>query len=121
MPSEELSNLFSQESRDLAKLQSTRLEEAKKEYYTVTPKGQKLLSMLSQRMDELDAEWKDSGEADKTATPGWTEYTRLFHTATMLIRASSPSGVWINPTYEEQESEALEDLVEGGYIVRASD
>ena len=121
MPSERLSNLFSKEARDLADHQMSRFKDAKKDYYSVTPKGFQLSNLLSHRMDVLDAEWKDSGEQDRTSTPGWTEYLKLFHTSTMLIRASSPSGVWINPVYEEAETEALEELIEGGYIVRASD
>ena len=120
MPREKLSNLFSQETRDLLDRQKASFENRKKDYYSVTPKGFQLSNLLSERMDELDADWKASGEQDRTSTPGWTEYKRLFHSSTMIIRASSPSGLWINPAYEEEESEALEELIEGGYIVRAS-
>ena len=129
MPSEKLSNLFSQEQKAVHDLQMSRIQEAKErvDYYTVTPKGFKLLTMLSKRMDVLDAERKEELDLtypamkDRTSTPGWAEYLRLFHSATMLIRASSPSGLWINPVYEEEESEALEDLIEGGYIIRGSE
>jgi len=121
MPNEKLSNLFSKESNDLMDLQRSRFKDAKKEYYSVTPKGFQLSNLLSHRMDELDAAWIDSGGQDRHSTPEWAEYLKLFHTATMIIRASSPSGVWINPVYEEAETEALEELIEGGYVVRASD
>ena len=63
----------------------SRIKEAKDrvDYYTVTPKGFKLLTMLSDRMAELDRQWKASGQADRTSTPGWAEYTRVFHTVTI--------------------------------------
>ena len=95
------------------------------DYYSVTPKGFKLITILGNRMTELDTErTARNGErlySDDTSTPEWQEYLRLLHNQTILIRASSLHGMFINPTYQAEEEEALEDLLEGGYIVRSSE
>ena len=108
---------WSREDRDIQELLRSRRTEAKEkiDYYKVTPKGFELLSLLSARMDEIEKE----GKGHK-GDPQWQEYQRLHHSSTMLILASSSHGVFINPTYEEEQSEALEDLLEGGYIVRSA-
>ena len=103
--------------RELAELRRARIQEAreKKDYYRVTSKGFQLGNLLSARMTEIGSKHVDRDD------PEYTEYLRLFHTNEMLIKASLPGGLWINPTYQVEEEEALEDLIEGGYIVRASD
>ena len=102
--------------RELAALRLSRITEAreKKDYYTVTPKGFQLENLISARMNTIDTK-----DVDKDS-PEWQEYLRLFHTQHILILASSSHGVYINPTYQAEEEEALQDLINGGYIVRAS-
>jgi hypothetical protein len=102
--------------RERANLTKARIAEArkKKDYYTVTPKGFQLGNLISARITEIRSQHID------TDSPEYTEYLRLFHTNEMLIKARDSHGVWINPAYQVEEEEALEDLIEGGYIVRSS-
>ena len=106
--------------RELSALRLSRQKGAIKDYYTVTPKGFQLENLISARMKEIEGQKELLYTNVDKDSPEWQEYLRLFHTQHILILASSSHGVFINPVYQAEEEEALEDLLEGGYIVRAS-
>ena len=79
--------------------------------YTITPKGARLGNILAEKMNTMY-----KGPEGDPNSPEWQEYLRYFYTEQALIIARS--GARNQFAYKDEVDQALEELIEGGYIVR---